>query len=372
MKKRTGGFQSFLNKHSQPVGLEDENKAIENQIIMMDVRDLKPNPDNFYGMRDIESLAAMIDLSGDIEPFKVKLDTDGKYMIISGHRRREAILYLLDHQSVKRQSPLVPVLIKDFQVESQQSEYHLSETEMETVNLIFPNKGQRKNRTPMEESEEIKRLEPIAQKIYKQEKKAGNVSGNFRKFFAEEILGISSSALQRKQALGNLSEEVKSKVQEGKITATAAAELASMDHEKQNEVVQTLQEKDPKSELTVKAIQEAKENLSKLEDEGQTTIFPSKLAHPVDKSETIKESSETVPDKKVMTIHAVMKVQEMLVSKMEHFKKLGEIDLQDGNTEQSLYDQAIVKYIDALILKTKDDLFHLNGVSMSTNWRLDE
>ena len=101
------------------------------------------------------------------------------------------------------------------------------------MNMIFSNRGQRQERTAFEKLEEAKRLEPIARKIFDEEKAKGNITGNFRKFFAEEALSISSSALQRLKTLEKLIPEAKQAVDDGKISETAAAEIATMPEEAQ-------------------------------------------------------------------------------------------------------------------------------------------
>ena len=101
-------------------------------------------------------------------------------------------------------------------------------------------------------------------------------------------MGISETSLQRKEAIRKVSDEVKVEIDAGNITATAAAELASMDAEEQNSVVEAI--KDRGEEVTVQAVKEEKKKIvvpkndftsgvkespteCKLEDEGQTKLF---------------------------------------------------------------------------------------------------
>ena len=56
-------------------------------IIYIDIDDIEANPKNFYGIRDIDELAGLIAVFHLIEPLIVSKKTDGRYLLISGHRR---------------------------------------------------------------------------------------------------------------------------------------------------------------------------------------------------------------------------------------------------------------------------------------------
>ena len=156
-------------------------------------------------------------------------------------------------------APLVPtqvqVLINDFE------DAHITEDEIETLNVIFPNKGTRRNLTPSEEAAEIALIKPIIRKLYEHQKETGGIEGKFRAFFAG-ILGISETSLVRKEAINKLTETAKTAVDEGKITPTAAAELAGLVETEQDEVLKNLEKQD--KEPTVNAILEEK-NRRKIE-----------------------------------------------------------------------------------------------------------
>lgn len=73
---------------------------------------------------------------------------------------------------------------------------------------------------------EINRLEKRARRLYKQQ--PANERGNFRTFFAQKILNISETNLQRMLSLRNLTEKGKIYIQKGKINFTFGAELSSL------------------------------------------------------------------------------------------------------------------------------------------------
>ena len=250
-----------MNEYLNDVSKLKKNQSTNTRTIQqVSVYDLEPNPANFYEINEIESLAAMIEIQGGVvTPLEVKGLKNGKYSIIAGHRRRAAVIYLLEKGSDKIKSPYVPAIVKTY-----------VDHDAEIMALIFSNRGQRK-RTADEISQEIKLLRPIAKRIYDEEKEKGNVSGRFRKFFAEDILQISETNLQRKMQLENLSNDVKKEIDNGSMTITAASELASLKPEKQVEILQQIKKDD--NPITVKSVQSEKEKLKQLENEGQQKMF---------------------------------------------------------------------------------------------------
>lgn len=295
MKKQSASLiAKLLNKNSQPgQGSSNELNAAE-EIIMRDVHELVPNPKNEkYSLDNIEELAIMIQLTHNIEPIILKTMEDGRFMITSGHRRRLAQLYRLENGMTD--TPMVPTITREIINDFEDA---ITDDEMETLNIVFPNKGQRRSLTPSQEADEIALIKPIIKKLYDYQKAAGNIDGKFRSYFAS-ILGISETSLQRKEAIRKVSDEVKVEIDAGNITATAAAELASMDTEEQNSVVEAI--KDRGEEITVQAVKEEKKKIavpkndsignvpqdpteSILEDEGQTKLFGQEQKMELDKN----------------------------------------------------------------------------------------
>ena len=90
MKKQNASLiAKMLNKNSQP-----EQKPAAEEILMLDARELVPNPKNKeYSLEDIEQLASMIQMTHNIEPATARKLEDGRFMLTSGHRRRLSQLY---------------------------------------------------------------------------------------------------------------------------------------------------------------------------------------------------------------------------------------------------------------------------------------
>ena len=233
LKERTGGLGKFL---SEVVEVEKELE----QIIYIDIENIESNPRNFYGLRDIEGLAGLIAVSHMIEPLTVTKKENGKYMLISGHRRRAAVQKLLEEGTyTERKLPCIVKARKKIKIEEEDGKFtEFDEDAVEMLNLIASNRGQREERTIDEKLQEVKYLEAFAKAIYNQ-KDRGN-RGRFRTFFAEEILNISTTQLQRMKSMEKLSDSVKKALEDGKINESAAAEFVSMTMEEQEKCLEKI------------------------------------------------------------------------------------------------------------------------------------
>ena len=233
VKDRTGGLGKFLNEVTQKSDKSGYNQS-EEQIVYIDIDSLESNPKNFYGLRDVDALAGLIAVSHLVEPLTVIKKDDGKYTIISGHRRRAAVQKLLE-EGVYNERKL-PCIIKSrskIKIEQENGEIiEFDENAVEMLNLIASNRGQREERTIDEKLQEVKYLEGFAKAIYNQKNKGQR--GRFRNFFAEEILNISKSQLQRINSMEKLTDKVKRAVDNEKISETAAMEMATMSPEEQD------------------------------------------------------------------------------------------------------------------------------------------
>lgn len=69
---------------------------IRTMITEIELHMIDPNPTNFYSMDGIPELADNIRMFGLMEPLIVKKTDSGRYMLISGHRRRAALRQLAD------------------------------------------------------------------------------------------------------------------------------------------------------------------------------------------------------------------------------------------------------------------------------------
>lgn len=157
MKQHSGGLGSFLNEVTQTAD-KGEGSQVAEQIVYIDIDELESNPRNFYGLRDVDGLAGLIAVSHLVEPLIVSQKSDGKYMIISGHRRRAAVQKLLDEGDyTERKLPCIIKTRGKIKIEQEDGEIiEFDEDAVEMLNLIASNRGQREERTVDEKLQEVK------------------------------------------------------------------------------------------------------------------------------------------------------------------------------------------------------------------------
>lgn len=74
---------------------------------------IDPSSKNRYSMQGIEDLAANIELCGLLQSLLVREKEDGRYEVISGHRRREALKLLAEENTEYAQAPCTVIRCKD-------------------------------------------------------------------------------------------------------------------------------------------------------------------------------------------------------------------------------------------------------------------
>lgn len=230
MKKYNGSMMAYLNERTQgAVAAETSNRS---EIQMIDFHQLIPNTKNFYGIREIEQLAHSMALSGTVEPLLVVRRDDGNYNIISGERRFRAVS--LRYERGELTSPDVPCLVH----EAFSGDGKLTAEMRENIAIVCANSYRQK--TALEKLEEINVLEPIARIYYTDALADGSFSGAFRKYFAEQFLGMSSTSLQRLLVLRKLCPEAREALQEGTISDTLASVLANRSPEEQQDYLKRM------------------------------------------------------------------------------------------------------------------------------------
>ena len=136
MKEHSDSFGNILNEVTQTAEKSDEAQISE-QIVYIDIDDLESNPKNFYGLRDVDALAGLIAVSHLVEPLTVSKKADGKYRIISGHRRRAAVEKLLTEGVYsERKLPCIIKTLKKIEIEQENGEtIEFDEDAVEMLNL---------------------------------------------------------------------------------------------------------------------------------------------------------------------------------------------------------------------------------------------
>lgn len=168
------GDVSKLDTGLQPDGRE--------QIEYIDLSLIDPDPNNFYAMTDIEELAANIELLGLQQPLRVRPNPDkpGRYIVVSGHRRRAALELLVGDG--KTQFAQIPCICEA----GDQS------AALQELRLIYANSDTRKLTSP-ELSKQAERVEAL---LYQLKEEGMDFPGRMRDHVAEACK-VSKSKLAR-------------------------------------------------------------------------------------------------------------------------------------------------------------------------------
>ena len=189
------------------------------QIVYLPIEQIDPDPENFYSLDGIDELAGSIEMLGLQQPLLVRPGEDGKYIVISGHRRRAAILLIRDGGS-RQFAEGVPCIIDTGTASEALREFK----------LIMGNMDTRK----MSSADENKQAERVEILLVKLEDEGFQFSGRRRDWVAK-ITGMSRSKLGRLKVIRDkLAPEIKEKYYDkGKLNENVAYTLAQMEPELQ-------------------------------------------------------------------------------------------------------------------------------------------
>ncbi|WP_373165063.1 ParB/RepB/Spo0J family partition protein [Agathobaculum sp. Marseille-P7918] len=183
-------------------------KAKENRQISY--YDLVPSADNFYSMQDIDELKAAIELAGRVlHNLVVVPQGNGKYTILSGHRRHRAIGELLNEG--KDQYEFLPCSVVDDE----------SDLSQQTV-LIAANSQREK--TAWDKLEEVKQMREIARKAKEQR----GISGRVRDLVAKSLNVSNSRIAKYDSILNNLIPALMDEIKVDKLSISVAYELSTL------------------------------------------------------------------------------------------------------------------------------------------------
>lgn len=213
---------------------------------MIDIENIEPNRNNFYENSEIEALADDIERQGLMTALVVS-EHNGKYELISGHRRLAAIKSLI--ADGRRRSGKVPCFIKGAKPNT--------ETELD---LIMLNATQRKysDADTMREYDELTR-------IFKElEAEGKTIKGRIRDRIAE-ALNVSPAQVGKLDNIKhNAIPDVEQAVKAGDMSISTANEVAKLAPEKQQEIIT---EKPKISHKEVKEIQKQELSAEKVSSE---------------------------------------------------------------------------------------------------------
>lgn len=141
---------------------------------------IAPDPNNFYSLTGIEELAANIQLCGLQQPILVRPIDGGRYMVVSGHRRRAAIELLAEDEPEKWEE--ISCLV----------ERDEASPELQQLRLIYANANTR-TMTGAELAEQAAQVEKL---LYQLKEQGYEFPGRMRDHVAQAI-SVSKSKLAR-------------------------------------------------------------------------------------------------------------------------------------------------------------------------------
>ena len=199
----------------QEAGKQEEKMEIE----YVDVYDLIPSKENFYHVD--ERLKKNIEIMGLLQPILVKRPVGGKYEVIAGHRRRLALIALVEEGKEKFRQ--VPCVFKQ-------------ESAVDRLALIMAN-GFR-DKTDWEKMIETVETERLVLEL----KKENQIKGNTREMLAE-VTGVTGAQLGRyKSIYNNLIPELLEAFKNDNIIISVAVELCGLPEEWQEKAAERVRE----------------------------------------------------------------------------------------------------------------------------------
>ena len=204
-----------------PEGVSGSN--IE-QIVLIDVDRIDPDPENFYSLEGIDALAGNIELIGLQQPLRVRPNGE-RFTVVSGHRRRAAILSIRDGGSEQFKAG-VPCIV----------EYGEASDAMRKLRMIYANSATR----VMTSAEISRQAEEVQSLLYQLKEQGVEFQGRMRDHVAEACK-ISASKLARLHAIrSNLDSNLLIYFDRGDLNEDAAYKLSQLPQEIQFAVGQEL------------------------------------------------------------------------------------------------------------------------------------
>lgn len=182
------------------------------QIEYIPLSQIDEDPNNFYQLSDLDELAANIAFCGLQQPIRVRQKEDGRYIIVSGHRRRAAVAMLAEDDPQRWQE--VSCIVEQDAVSPS----------LQQLRLIYANANTRK----MSPAEISQQAEQVTDLLYQLKEEGYEFPGRMRDHVAQ-AMSISKSKLARLKVIReNLDESWVDAWKDGSLTESQAYELAQM------------------------------------------------------------------------------------------------------------------------------------------------
>lgn len=198
--------------------------TVREQITYIAADMLIGDENNFYHMDNLDDLAANIQLVGLQQPIRVRPDGAGKYIIVSGHRRRAAIEQLRGEEPERWAE--IPCIIED----RQESEA------MRKLRLIYANAATREM-TNYDLQQQAKEVEAL---LYQLKEEGMEFPGRMRDHVAEAC-NASKSKLSRLKVIDEhltKKKTVQAAWKKGDLSESTAYALSKLPEDLQDEIIE--------------------------------------------------------------------------------------------------------------------------------------
>ena len=248
MAKKIGISAGMLNNISKSVKkIEEIDTKANYKIEYIALKDLVPNPKNFYELVNIDELAEDIKINGLNSNLRVRpIGDEGKYELIGGHRRYTALNKLVNEGEKKFK--IVPCQIREL-------------NDLDTEIALINDNAQNRELTEAEKLKQVERLTAL----YKEKKAKGEaVPGRIRERIAGD-LGLSPTQVGRYEKINRgLIPELKQLIDSKELSISNGEAFATLSEESQKELVDVVKNKE--IELTKKDGEELKKKMKAMEE----------------------------------------------------------------------------------------------------------
>ena len=188
----------------------------EEQLERIDLNLIDPDPNNFYSLDGLDELAGNIELIGLQQPLRVRpASVPGRYIVVSGHRRRAALLMIRDGYGSEDPDR------KLWEKAACIVEYGEASEAMRELRLIYANASTR----VMTASEQSRQAERVTELLYQLQEQGVEFPGRMRDHVAEACQ-ISRTKLARLHAIrANLDAGLLARFDRGEIPEETAYQL---------------------------------------------------------------------------------------------------------------------------------------------------
>ena len=237
----------LLNERSRETAVQENKEEKTAEIATpedgvsstADIYDLIPSKGNFYSVEDVQDLKQSIELLGVLQPLLVTdEEEDGKRRIIAGHRRRLAVMQLVDEG--KERFRRVPILIKP-----------KKNAILDRLALIMANRFREK--TDWERMTEALETEKLVLEL----KESMNIPGRTRDLLAE-IIETSPAQVGRYKAIyNNIIPELMAEFKANRIVVSVIYEASGLPEDYQKQAAEVFRENEV---LTLSDIKQLKKS----------------------------------------------------------------------------------------------------------------